>query len=193
MRKTRFAALVAVVLLVLAACSTTSRLGEGEVLYDGVKAINITTADSSPVPSVLRSEIEENYNVTPNNPWPFKLFSPYHRSPFPIGLWVYNAWSDTVKGLKGWIYRKLASQPILLSDIRPKMRSELTEQMLANNGYFGSTATYSIDYDKKNPKKAKYVYDIRLSRPYTFDSIIYLQNRNSELAVLIDSVALQSP
>ncbi len=193
MRKTRFAALVAVVLLVLAACSTTSRLGEGEVLYDGVKAINITTADSSPVPSVLRSEIEENYNVTPNNPWPFKLFSPYHRSPFPIGLWVYNAWSDTVKGLKGWIYRKLASQPILLSDIRPKMRSELTEQMLANNGYFGSTATYSIDYDKKNPKKAKYVYDIRLSRPYTFDSIIYLQNRNSELAVLIDSFARQEP
>ncbi len=140
----KYAGVAAILILILAACSTTKRLGEGEVLYDGVKAINITTADSSPVPPALKSEIEEQYNVTPNNPWPFKLFSPYHRSPFALGLWVWNQWPDTVKGLKGWIYRHLAKQPILISDLRARTRTESTEQLLANSGYFGSTATYSI-------------------------------------------------
>lgn len=189
----KYAGVAAILMIVLAACSTTSRLVDGETLYDGVKAINITSADSTPVPAAIRSEIEEQYNVTPNNPWPFKFFSPYHRSPFALGLWVWNAWPDSVKGLKGWIYRHLAKQPILIQDLRAKTRSELTEEMLANNGYFGSTATYSVEYNKKNPKKAKMVYDVRLSRPYTFDSIIYINNSSSALTNMIDSFARKEP
>lgn len=178
--------------LLLAACSTTSRLRDGEVLYDGVKAINIISAEGEPVPDALRSEIEEQFNVTPNNPWPMKLFSPYHRSPFALGLWVWNAWPDSVKGLKGWLYRHLASQPILISDLRTKMRIDNTELMLDNNGYFGSDVSYSIDYNKKNPKKAKMIYDVKLPKAYRLDSIIYLE-RNSELTQLIDSFARKEP
>lgn len=189
----RFSGIIAVVGLVLAACSTTKRLGEGETLYDGVKAINITMADSSPIPKAIAGEIEDQFNLTPNNPWPFKLFSPYHRSPFALGLWIWNAWPDTVKGLKGWIYRHMAKDPILISDVRANNRVELTEQMLANNGYFGSTAKYSVVYDKKNPKKAKMVYDVSLSKPYTFDSIMYLNDEKSQLANLIDSFARREP
>ena len=56
------------------------------------------------------SDMQKAVNVRPNNPWPF--ISPYIRNPFPIGLWAYNHMNDSAKGLKGWIYKKLAEQPI---------------------------------------------------------------------------------
>ena len=112
-------------------------------------------------------------NYKPNNPMPF--FSPFKRTPFPIGLWVYNHWNDSAKGLKGWLYRKLVSQPVLISDARPEMRVKLMEQMLDNNGYFGSHASYDIVYNKKNNRKASINYVVDVAEPYRIDSIIYFK------------------
>ena len=41
---------------------------------------------------------------------------PYVRSPFPIGLWVYNWNIKEFKGFK-WLYRKLAKKPVLISEM----------------------------------------------------------------------------
>lgn len=99
---------VVMVVIFMASCSTTKKIPEGEELYNGLK-LNIKTPDNSKVPDGMRSDLINSINVKPNNPWP--LLKPYRRNIFPIGLWVYNNWNDSAKGLKGWLYRKLVSEP----------------------------------------------------------------------------------
>lgn len=182
----------AVLAAILAACSTTKRLGPDETLYTGVKKFDIAHAGKEKLPDEMVAELKKTINVTPNNPLPFKLMSPYWRSPLPIGLWVYNNWNDSAKGLKGWLYRKLVEQPVLISDVRPEVRVKMLEDILDNNGYFGSKASYELLYDKKNDKKARISYNLDVSRPYPIDSIIYLQNDSSSLCNFIDSLARKS-
>ena len=133
MRKTGFI-LFLLGLFVLSSCSTTSRLGEGEVLYTGVKKLHVeAVADTIEIPSGVSDNIKEIINVPANN----SLYSPYVRSPFPLGLWLYNHWPEDSKGLKGWIYRKFVEEPVLMSDVRPDLRMKMVEDMLDKNGYFG--------------------------------------------------------
>ena len=176
----------------LSGCSTTKRLGADETLYTGVKKFEIKPAGNEKLPDEMVADLKKTINVAPNNPLPFKFMSPYWRSPFPIGLWVYNNWNDSAKGLKGWLYKKLVAQPVLISDVRPNVRVKMLEEILDNNGYFGSQASYQLLYDKKNPKKAKINYTLDVSRPYPLDSIIYLDKDSSTLCRFIDSLARKS-
>lgn len=176
--------------LLAAACSTTKRLGPDETLYTGVKHLRINPTDKEKLPAEMLADVKTAINVKPNNPMPF--MSPYVRTPFPIGLWVYNNWNDSARGLKGWLYRKLVAQPVLISDVRPEARTQMIEQILDDNGYFGSTASYSLLYNKKNPKMARINYTVDVSRPYTIDSIIYLNNPSSPIDAFIDSLARRS-
>ena len=99
---------VTVALLLLgASCSQTKKLTEGEVLYTGVKKMKIETAEGVKLQGAQSSAISNPMSYPPNNP----LFAPYVRSPFPIGLWVYNWNIKKEKGLKHWLYKKLASFP----------------------------------------------------------------------------------
>ena len=173
-----------------AGCSTTKRLGEGQVLYTGVKKVNIYATDNEELPGALVSDLKSTINVKPNNPMPF--MSPYVRTPFPIGLWVYNNWNPDSKGLKGWLYRNLVAKPILISDVKPQVRTSMMEKILDDNGYFGSTATYELIYDKKNPKKARIDYTVNVSAPYPIDSIIYINKPDNAIAHFIDSLAMKS-
>lgn len=182
--------LVAFTLLVTTSCSTTKRIADGETLYTGVNHITITPTDDEKLNADMVAGIKEVVNVAPNNPMPF--MSPYARTPFPIGLWVYNNWNDSAGGLKGWLYNKLVSEPILVSDVRPDVRTKMIEEILGNNGHFGSTATYELSYDKRNPKKARINYQINVSRPYLIDSIIYLNNKRNPASQFIDSLARKS-
>ena len=149
------------VAFVAVACSTTSRLGEGEVLYTGVKKLRVNVPDTVEVPGGVSDNIKSTINVKPNN----SLYSPYVRHPFPLGLWLYNHWSEDEKGIKGWIYRKFVEQPVLISDVRPDLRVKMMEDMLAKNGFFGATSTYELLYDKRNPKKARVNYTVNLPDP----------------------------
>jgi len=114
------AALLASVML--SSCSTTKRIPDGELLYNGLR-MNVDTPDGKPMPGGVKSDMVKSVNVKPNNPIP--LISPYRRTPFPIGLWVYNNWNDSAKGLKGWLYDKLVSEPVLVSDVRPEVRVKM--------------------------------------------------------------------
>lgn len=168
-------------------CSTTRRLEEGDVLYTGVKKINIITAnDSLKLPAELVSNIKGSLNVAPNNP----LISPYIRTPFPIGLWVYNNWNvdENSSGIKKWFYNLLVREPVLISTVRPEMRMQVLENTLADNGYFGSTATYQVVPNKKNPKKARISYTINVGEPHRF-SKIELLNDTLPISHIIDSLA----
>ena len=95
-RNIHYILITLVALFFLNSCSTTSRLAEGEVLYTGVKKVQYNQLDSVPIESGVKDNIFSAINVKPNNP----LYSPYYRTPFPIGLWVYNHWDENATGLK---------------------------------------------------------------------------------------------
>lgn len=182
--------LLLLALLSATACSTTSRLEPGETLYTGVSKFEVRPSGTGKLPGDLVSEVKGAINVAPNNPMPF--LSPYVRTPFPVGLWVYNHWNDSARGLKGWLYRQLVRQPVLISDVRPEQRVKKIEDILADNGYFGSTASYTLHYDKHNRKKARVSYQVDVNTPYRIDSIQYLANDSLPVCQFIDSLARKS-
>ena len=182
----RSVALAAVTLILVASCSTTRRLGPDEVRYTGMGKFNIVAPDGNKLPPELDAELRKTGECDANN----YVIAPFIK--IPLGLWVYNNWNDSSKGIKGWLYRKWVKQPVLIDEVKPKMRTRIMQQLLDDNGYFGSTVTYNIEEDKRNHKKAAIGYTINIKEPYRIDSIIYL-NRDNAINRFIDSVALKSP
>lgn len=176
-----FTAVMAV--LMAASCSTTRRIPDEEILYTGVKGITIAPSDSMKVPAAMASSIKSAVDVAPNNYW--KLVG--WRYPFPLGLWVYNNWPNPKSGFRHWLYEKLVEEPVLVSDVRPEVRTHMIEQILDNNGYFRGTATYSL-VQGKNRKKAKIHYDVVPGPGYPIRDIRLLPDTTA-LGALIDSLA----
>ena len=176
-----------VLLLIVAACSTTSRLAEDEILYTGVKKIKINPPEGQELPSGLSSEVFNAVNVAPNN----CLYSPYVRWPLPIGLWVWNHWKEPKKGFGKWLYNLLVQEPVLISTVQPELRTSVIDQILADNGFFQGRSSFELLPDKKNPKKARISYTVNTGPSYPIDSIELLPD-TCRLYHLIDSVAKKS-
>ena len=98
---------------------------DDEILYTGVKKVNIAPADSFAVPSELSSSIRTAVDVAPNNY--IKLL--HWRYPFPLGLWVYNNWPNPDR-LPALAHEKLVEEPVLVSDVRPEVRTHMIEHFL---------------------------------------------------------------
>lgn len=175
---------VAVILAaMLPSCSTTRRLPEGEILYTGIKKVEISTDSAATVPAGMAAAINKSVDVAPNNY--FKLLR--WRYPFPLGLWVYNNWPNPERGLKHWLYEKLVEEPVLVSDVRPEVRTHMIEEILDNNGYFRGTAAYEL-VQGRNKRKAKIRYNVQTGPAYPVDSIELLPD-TCRLYHLIDSLA----
>ncbi len=155
-------------LLLLCSCSTTRKLGEGEVLYTGLDKITIEEPAGVKLTDGAHKAVDEPLAVKPNN----ALFSPYVRSPLPIGLWVYNNWQPKrEKGFFYWIYQKLVKEPILISTVQPEVRAGVAADILQNQGYFGSTVRSEVVPDRRNPKKARVSYHLQVGEPYSYREI----------------------
>lgn len=174
-------------LLLVAACSTTRRLPEGEILYTGLKGIDIHTPKGERFPEGVKNSLSEAVAAKPNNSL---LGSASVTYPFPLGLWVYNNWPNPEKGLRHWIYQKLVSDPVLVSEVRPRIRTHMLKQILDENGYFGATAKYDL-VQKRNKKRARILYTINAGEPYLIDSIELLPD-TLHINSIIDSVATAS-
>lgn len=174
------------VLVIIASCSTTKRLAPDETRYTGLGKFEVISADNQKLPAALEGELKKTGETDAND----YIFAPFIK--IPLGLWVYNNWNDSAKGLKGWLYRKWVKDPVLISDVKPQIRAKLMQQLLDDNGYFGSQVVYNIEPDKKNDKKAAIGYTLHVPKPYRIDSILYL-NGKSKLNTFIDSVARRSP
>lgn len=181
-----FLAVATVITLLVTSCSTTRRLADDETRYTGMGKFDIVTSDNEKLPSELESELKKTGQTDAND----YIIAPFIK--IPLGLWVYNNWNDSAKGLKGWLYKKWVKQPVLISEVKPQMRAKIMQQMLDDNGYFGSTVNYNVEYNKKNEKEAAIGYTLHLTKPYTIDSIIYLKE-GSKINNFIDSVARRSP
>lgn len=178
--------LAALTAIMLSSCSTTRRIPADETLYTGIKKIKYQN-DSTKLPAAIAESVSEAVDVAPNNYWKLLRW----RYPFPLGLWVYNNWSNPPKGLKHWLYEKLVEEPVLVSDVRPEVRTKMIDEILDNQGYFRGQASYEL-IKGRNPKKAKIAYTVNPGPAFPIDTIALLPD-TCRLNVLIDSFAIRDP
>lgn len=180
--------LCAAAILMLQGCSTTRRIPEGEMLYTGIKNVKIIPPAGEKTPAGVASGINDAVAYPPN----YAIFgSSSLKFPLPYGLWVWNNWPNPEKGFKHWIFEKLATEPVLVSDVRPQQRVKSVGDLLDDNGYFRGKASYEL-VQGKNPKKAALLYKVETGPAYRLDSIELLPD-TCHLYHSIDSLARLDP
>lgn len=158
-----------IVLTMMTACSTVSHLPVGELLYTGTRTITVTDESPSPLRDKAIGEAKVAFISPPNN----ALFgSSRYRTPFPLGLWVYNAFVGDSTGLRHWLFRTFATQPIYISTVNPAFRAEVAENTLRNFGYFDSRVTFRVD-TLPNGRKAQLSYALQLGEAWRYGRIDY--------------------
>lgn len=156
--------------LLLAGCSTTKHLPEGEILYTGQKPMIVLNPSTTSVGEIAMEEVGAALATAPNNA---VLGSSTLRFPFPVGLWVYNDFQKYQKGLGKWIFNKFASTPVFLSTVNPGIREKAAKNLLRDYGYFNGTVGYKTFIDPKDSLKAKLQYTVDMRNPYFIDTVYY--------------------
>ncbi|MBQ6966102.1 MAG: BamA/TamA family outer membrane protein [Bacteroidaceae bacterium] len=158
------------IIMLLAACSTTSHLPEGEVLYTGIEKTKVHGKKGTTAEDDALLEVEAALAYKPNGAL---LGSSSKRNPLQIGLWIYNAYVDKPQtGFNKWMFNSFAGTPVTISQVSPDTRTKVSTNILQNYGYFRGKVDYHL-ITKKDPKKQGIAYDIYLGEPYLFDSIRY--------------------
>lgn len=163
-------AVAVVVAVMLAGCSSTSNLPEGEVLYTGLKPADYVDRDSADYSSAVEEEVEAALAAAPNGAL---LGSSYYRTPFQLKLWIYNRYANSTSKFGRWMLRTFGREPVLMSAVKPETRALVAKNLLRSHGYFDANVTYETLPDKRNDKKAKLRYTVKNNHLYTFDTITY--------------------
>lgn len=172
MKRNNLSAVLGVLLAVcvLCGCSTTSAIPDGEQLYTGMRPTTYQNYQKGNHFDQTREEMDVVLATTPNA----SLFgSSTMKSPFPIGLWIWNAFSQSQSGLGRWISRTFGSKPVLLSYANPDLHVSVGEGTLKKRGYFHGKIGYEI-LQQGNPKKAKMHYTVDMGPLWTIDSLSYV-------------------
>lgn len=155
---------------VVVSCSTTSALPEGEQLYIGIDKITYSEHENSDHFVTTQEEVEAALACEPNG----ALFgSSRIRSPFPVGLWVWNAFSKSESKFGKWMTNNIGKTPVLMSSVNPALHASVAQSVLRNHGYFRGKVGYE-ELTMRNPKKGKIRYDVQLNHLFTLDSIAYV-------------------
>lgn len=164
-------------LLLLTACSVTSHLPEGEVLYTGVDRIGHQRVDT--VDDVVAEVVATALEVQPNSAF---LGSAYRMSALPIGLWVYNGlYTDREKGFRHWLWQHFKSDPTLVSQVNPRLRAQAAEAALKDEGYFDAFVTFDTLYHPHDSLRAKIAYDVTYRHHSHFGSISVIPSRSARI------------
>jgi len=165
-----------------AGCSSTSALKDGEQLFTGLKPIEYVGKEEGSYVDTVKEEMEYALASAPNGAL---LGSSYYRTPFPVRLWIWNAFSQSEGGLAKWITKVFGSKPKLMSNVNPQLRAQVAEHQLDKYGYFNAKVGYDV-ITQTNPKEAKVAYKIDLGHLWTLDTLSYL-NFPAHGKQLIDS------
>lgn len=158
------------VLFLIFSCSTTKNLPAGEVLYTGLKKMDIDRIPMTKTDNTAFDELESALDKAPNNSF---FGSSQYRIPFPFGLWTYNNFVRYEKGFGKWIFKVFAAKPIFISSVNPEIRTKISTNILHDFGYFNGKVSYDIIENAKNPKKAKIQYKVEMGEPYMVDTLTY--------------------
>ena len=153
----------------LCSCSMVSHLPHDELLYVGTLPTKVEDDTYAPLRDQAIDKAKVAFLSPPNN----ALFgSSRYRTPFPIGLWAYNAFTGDSTGLRHWLFKTFASQPIFISTVNPTLRANVAENTLRNYGYFDSHVEYKVD-TLPDRRKARLSYTMYLKRPWRYGNIKY--------------------
>ncbi|MGM9688813.1 MAG: BamA/TamA family outer membrane protein [Alloprevotella sp.] len=134
------------------------------------KALKVAQARNEADFAVAREEVEAVLAYPPNN----AIFGSSSMSwPWQIGLWVHNGLADSKGALGKWMYRTFGTEPVLLSQVSPDMRTKVATNTLHNYGYFHGKVDFTV-LPQKNPKKAKVSYRVEAGQLFRLDSVAYL-------------------
>ena len=177
--KSRFASnllvagmMLAAVMAAFTSCSTTKNLRENDQLFIGLTKIEYKNYDKESEAdhfNMTKEEVEASLATAPNG----ALFgSSYYRTPFPYGLWIWNAFSGSKNKIAQWITKTFGKAPVLMRQVNPELRTSVAQSVLRNHGYLNGTVSYKI-VPQKNPKKAKIGYTVDFGPLFTVDSLEY--------------------
>ena len=167
-RAIRTFCLSALALIMLAACSTTSSVPDGDQLYVGLKPIEYANYEKSDYFYDTQEELEAALATAPNGAF---FGSSYHRT-IPYKLWIWNAFHSSEGKVGKWIAKTFGSEPVLMSWVNPQLRASVAKSVLRSHGYLGGTVDYEV-VPEKNPKKAKIAYRVNMNTLSLIDSIEY--------------------
>lgn len=175
------------ILSLLAACSTTQGVPEGDRLYTGIKKIEYGEHEKSEHFSNTQLELEAALACPPNG----GLFgSSYYRTPIQLRLWIWNAFSKKETKFGKWMTSSFGKAPVLMSNVNPELRATVAQSALQAHGYFRGTVESKV-VNSSNPKKAKVAYRVKPGQLFTIDSIRY-DRFPEEAQALIDSTASET-
>jgi surface antigen len=118
----------------------------------------------------VKGELDVVLATKPNASW---MGSPSVRSPFPVGLWIWNAFSQDTTSFSRWLVRAFGSTPVLMNSTAPDLRVTVGENLLRKRGYFNGKITYE-KLAQRNPKKMRLQYSVDMGRLWLLDSIRYV-------------------
>ena len=174
-------------MVLFASCSETASVPDGDQLYTGQRKIKYENYAANDHFNTTLEEVEAALATEPNGAI---LGSSYYRSPFPYRLWIYNAFHKSDDGLGKWVRKTFGKAPVLMSNVNPRLRSQVARELLRARGYFGSYVNYDI-LTNSNPKKAKIGYTVNFGDLTTIDTLTY-ENFPVEAQQLIDSMSTES-
>ena len=173
---------VAGLVLILSACSTTKHIPDDDQLFIGLTKIEYTDYEPGDHFDATVEEVEAALATKPNG----ALFgSSRYRTPFPYGLWIWNATEGSSGRFKQWLNKNFGKAPVLMSQVNPALRASVAQSVLRKNGYLHGDVTYT-EVPQKNPKKMKIGYTVRLDSLLRIDTMSY-ERFPRHIMALIDS------
>ena len=161
--------IVTLSVLLLASCSMTKNIPEGDQLFTGLTKIAYDHQDNDSNFTSAQTEVEAALATAPNG----AIFgSSYHRLPFSFGVSVWNHYQGSESGFGKWMLKSFGKQPVLMSWVNPQLRAQVAQSVLRNHGYFNGRVSYDV-VQQKNPKTAKIGYTVTPGRLYRLDSVGY--------------------
>ena len=163
-------------------CSTTSALDEGEVLYTGIDDIVYQNYEKTDHALYVQEEVDAAVACPPNGSF---MGSSKYRTPFPVGLWIWNAFSKSESPFSKWMTKSFGKAPVTISQVKPEMRSVVAASVLRSHGYFHGKVASEI-VKTGNPRKEKVRYQVDMGPLFLLDSISYV-NFPPEAMAMIDT------
>ncbi len=172
---------------VLCACSTTKHVPDDDQLFIGLTKIEYKNYEPGDHFDNTKEELEAALATAPNG----ALFgSSYYRTPFPYGLWIWNATQGSSGVFKKWLNKSFGKAPVLMSQVNPALRASVAQSVLRKNGYLHGSVNYT-EVPQKNPRKMKIGYTVNMDSLFRIDTLTY-ERFPQTMRQLIDSTMDES-
>ena len=166
--------------VLLASCSNTRFLKEGEALYTGSEINIIGDSLSKTQIAKLKSSLESQLVPRPNK----SIFGLRPK------LLIYNIAPETKKdkGFKYWLKYKVGEKPVLLKNVDTDFMRSIIDNYTENQGYFNVSSNYQIDSINK---RAEVIYNVQPKNQYKIGKVVF-NNNHSHLTEAIAKTADKS-